>query len=331
MGGLQIIILFTSFAELPANHNTNMQELSANHSADIQELSANHNTGMQDLSANHNADMRELSANHNADMQELSANHNADILGVVDNLVNQLVDTLLKQVFQGQPLFREDLDTTLLAKAYAGKSQSILHTKVKPSHHTFPLFTITNGIPFSRPVIPHSPISHGTLMNSNYITHRIAHPIAAGGSDVDSTKFSIEVDIGSGVKPVQMDFELSAPGNTMLQATIEFVPGKPLGIKLEESAGKIVVVQSEDAGYASGVRVGDIVRATSCGVQKTPNEFSLFSGQGVLGKGSKQRALFVVDGFSLAKTLEEIGSNAALDPPELTLVLERPPAGENVV
>jgi hypothetical protein len=133
---------------------------------------------------------------------------------------------------------------------------------------------------------------------------------------------TVDVDLGEGMKPLPAVFEVSAPGNTIHS----ILTGLPSGIVFEENDERHIVVAEIDeaaAGYKCGVRLGDILRATTCVVKQKRVDANAF---GVYNMGSSgQKALFNVDGASFAKAMSEIRSNANLDD-AVTLVVERPKA-----
>eukprot|EP00747_Dinoflagellata_sp_TGD_P192368 gnl/TRDRNA2_/TRDRNA2_57115_c1_seq1.p1 gnl/TRDRNA2_/TRDRNA2_57115_c1~~gnl/TRDRNA2_/TRDRNA2_57115_c1_seq1.p1 ORF type:complete len:423 (+),score=55.14 gnl/TRDRNA2_/TRDRNA2_57115_c1_seq1:48-1271(+) len=134
---------------------------------------------------------------------------------------------------------------------------------------------------------------------------------------------SVMVALGKAVQSLPMVFQLSAPANTIEQ----IVTRMPLGIVFEANEkGKIVVDGVDEGGkaYRAGVRVGDILRATTCVHADCTDSM-----QGV-ECSSKRKAVFTVDGASVSKVMQEIHSNDDFDG-VVTLVLERPAAGGQVL
>mmetsp|Transcript_27796 Transcript_27796/g.54067 ORF Transcript_27796/g.54067 Transcript_27796/m.54067 type:complete len:243 (+) Transcript_27796:3-731(+) len=138
----------------------------------------------------------------------------------------------------------------------------------------------------------------------------------------EAVSVELELELGSGKVPVPAVFELDAPTNSIKSYQL----GMPLGIVFEElDDGKIKVAELDPNGSAvrNGVEVGDILRATTCVVQKKRADFTYWVGG--VGESGKTKALFTTDGASFGKAMAEIKSNAQLDG-SVTLVLERPSA-----
>jgi len=82
----------------------------------------------------------------------------------------------------------------------------------------------------------------------------------------------------------------------------------------------VAEVSDEGSAFEAGIKPGDVLRATSCVVQKKRADFTYWVGG--VGSSGKAKALFLTDGASFGKAMAEVRSNAADG--RITLVLERP-------
>eukprot|EP00747_Dinoflagellata_sp_TGD_P031160 gnl/TRDRNA2_/TRDRNA2_135091_c0_seq1.p1 gnl/TRDRNA2_/TRDRNA2_135091_c0~~gnl/TRDRNA2_/TRDRNA2_135091_c0_seq1.p1 ORF type:complete len:282 (+),score=53.43 gnl/TRDRNA2_/TRDRNA2_135091_c0_seq1:74-919(+) len=194
-----------------------------------------------------------------------------------------------------------------------------------------------SGTRYGRPAVPR----HGTFVRSSELVQATRSKQAASDTAVDDTvdlidtlceidtgigcgeevtaSVGVDVELGQGMQPLPTAFELGNPENKIEQISAEL----PLGVVFEQNDdGQVVVVgidQSANA-YSAGLRIGDVLRATTCVVQKKGATF-MYWDLGVGGTGL-QKALFTVDGASFAKVMGEIRSNEKFDQ-KVTLVVER--------
>eukprot|EP00747_Dinoflagellata_sp_TGD_P198039 gnl/TRDRNA2_/TRDRNA2_70151_c1_seq1.p1 gnl/TRDRNA2_/TRDRNA2_70151_c1~~gnl/TRDRNA2_/TRDRNA2_70151_c1_seq1.p1 ORF type:complete len:159 (-),score=24.16 gnl/TRDRNA2_/TRDRNA2_70151_c1_seq1:58-534(-) len=150
---------------------------------------------------------------------------------------------------------------------------------------------------------------------------RMIRAMAQGGGAFEL----VRVNISDTMKPMVVTVNLNSPDNTVQQIQT----GLPLGAVMEENAqGDTVVMEVDEAGegYSNGLRVGDILRATSCVVNQKPDMQAYYSGVGLNNIAVK--ALFEVPKNSFAQAMDEIRSNLDLEPISVLLVVERPAAAD---
>lgn len=232
----------------------------------------------------------------------LASNDNANVLN--DNLLHRAL----------RRIDSTDLDMVTLAKAHSGYP----HAASKSTLPTIPSPALAMAYGYMRHVIPYSPTSNNALIGRKQIVRPMAESDVSPAASL--TKKKVDVSLDETLKPIEVELKYSL-GNQILQ----FQTGLPLGIVMEENKqGQIEVVEvdKEGQGYVNGLRVGDILRATSCVASQKPSEMTLFSGVGM--NTLKRKALVQVDGLPFTKVMDEIRSNTDVEPTKVTFVVERP-------